>query len=49
LAITERHGLIVGARTFPSNPYDSRVLAEQLEQTSILPQEVQSAPRVNTV
>jgi transposase, IS5 family len=49
LAITERHGLIVGARAFPGNPYDGHVLAEQLEQTSILLQDVQDAPRVKTV
>jgi IS5 family transposase len=49
LAITERHGLIVGARAFPGNPYDGHVLAEQLEQTSILLQEAQGTPRVKTV
>jgi transposase, IS5 family len=49
LAITERHGLIVGARAFPGNPYDGHVLAEQLEQTSILLQEVQGEPCVKTV
>ena len=26
LAITERHGLIVGARAFPGNPYDDEKL-----------------------
>lgn len=49
LGITERHGLIVGARAFPGNPYDGHVLAEQLEQTSILLQEVQGEARVKTV
>jgi len=49
LAITERHGLIVGARAFPGNPYDGHVFAEQLEQTSILLQEVQGEARVKTV
>lgn len=49
LAITERHGLIVGARAFPGNPYDGHVLAEQLEQTSILLHEAQGTPRVKTV
>jgi transposase, IS5 family len=48
LAITEKQGLIVGARTFPGNPYDGHTLAEQLEQTSILLQDVPSAPRVKT-
>jgi transposase, IS5 family len=49
LAITEKHGLIVGARAFAGNPYDGHTLAEQLEQTSILLQDVQGAPRVKTV
>ncbi|GAB6852775.1 hypothetical protein JCM10599A_65790 [Paraburkholderia kururiensis] len=49
LAITEQHALIVGARAFAGNPYDGHVLAKQLEQTSILLQEVQGAPRVKTV
>jgi IS5 family transposase len=49
LAITEKQGLIVGARAFAGNPYDGHTLAEQLEQTSILLQDVQGAPRVKTV
>ena len=48
LAITEKQGLIVGARTFPGNPYDGHTLAEQLEQTSILLQDVPGTPRVKT-
>lgn len=36
IAITHRSGLIVGARTFPGNPYDGHILSAQLEQTSIL-------------
>ena len=36
VAVTHRRGLIVGARTFPGNPYDGHVLSEQLEQTRIL-------------
>lgn len=36
LAITHKSGLIVGARTFPGNPYDGHVLNAQLEQTGIL-------------
>ena len=36
LAITARQGLIVGARSFPGNPYDGDTLAEQLEQVAIL-------------
>jgi IS5 family transposase len=36
IAITAKRGLIVGARSFPGNPYDGDTLAEQLEQTEIL-------------
>ena len=36
LVVTHRHGLMVGARSFPGNPYDGHTLAEQLEQTNTL-------------
>ena len=36
IAITAKKGLIVGARSFPGNPYDGDTLAEHLEQTEIL-------------
>lgn len=36
IAVTHRQGLIVGARSFPGNPYDGDTLAEQLEQVGIL-------------
>jgi IS5 family transposase len=36
VAVTARKGLIVGARSFPGNPYDGDTLAEQLEQAEIL-------------
>ncbi len=48
LAITQKQGLIVGARAFPGNPYDGDMLAEQLEQTSILLQDVPGALRTKT-
>ena len=35
-AVTHQAGLIVGARSFPGNPFDGHTLAEQLEQTRIL-------------
>jgi IS5 family transposase len=35
-AVTAHKGLVVGARSFPGNPYDGDTLAEQLEQTAIL-------------
>ena len=37
LAVTHKFGLMVGARSFPSNPYDGHILAAQLEQTTNLP------------
>ena len=36
IAVTARKGLIVGARTFPGNPYDGDTLSEQVEQVEIL-------------
>jgi IS5 family transposase len=36
IAITAKRGLIVGARSFPGNPYDGDTLAEHWEQTGIL-------------
>jgi IS5 family transposase len=36
LAVTHKEGLVVGARSFCGAPYDGHTLAEQLEQTQIL-------------
>jgi IS5 family transposase len=36
IAVTHRSGLMVGARTFPCNPYDGHILSAQLERTNIL-------------
>ena len=36
IASTLKGNLILGARSFPNNPYDGHTLAEQLEQASIL-------------
>lgn len=44
-AITHKKGLIVGARTFPANPYDGHTLAEQLEQTRILIEDHGTSPK----
>ena len=49
LAITEKQGLIVGARAFPGNPYDGHTLAEQLEQSNILLQDLPGTPQPKTV
>jgi IS5 family transposase len=49
IAATARQGLMVGARAFPGNPYDGHTLAEQIEQTTILLQDVPGEPRPKTV
>ncbi len=36
--------MIVGARTFPGNPYDGHTLAEQIEQTTNLLQDLKVKP-----
>ena len=48
IATTEKGNLIVGARAFPGNPYDGHTLTEQIEQATILMQEVQGAPKPHT-
>ncbi len=45
LAVTHQKGLIVGARSFAGNPYDGHTLANQLEQTGILMQNLQISPK----
>ena len=37
--------MLVGARTFPGNPYDGHVLNQQLEQTAILLEDTGRSPR----
>lgn len=44
LAVTHGQGLIVGARSFPGNPYDGHILNAQLEQTGILLEDVGRTP-----
>lgn len=44
LAITHGQGMIVGARTFPGNPYDGHTLAAQLEQITTLLQDLEVRP-----
>jgi len=36
---------MVGARTFPGNPYDGHILSAQLEQTHILLEDVEREPK----
>jgi len=49
LAVTHRQGLVVGARSFPGNPFDGHTLAAQLEQTTTLLQDIGVAPKVAVV
>ena len=45
LVVTHKHGLMVGARSFPGNPYDGHVLSAQLEQTTNLLQDTGRSPK----
>jgi IS5 family transposase len=45
IAVTHKSGLMVGARSFPGNPYDAHTLWAQLEQTSILLEDVGRSPK----
>ena len=45
IAVTHRSGLVVGARTFPGNPYDGHIPSAQLEQTNILLEDVGVTPK----
>jgi IS5 family transposase len=49
LAVTPKRGLVVGARSFPGNPYDGHTLAAQLEQTSTLLEDLGVKPAVAIV
>lgn len=44
LAVTHKQGLMVGARSFPGNPYDGHILAAQIEQTTNLMQDLARRP-----
>ena len=45
LVVTHKQGLMVGARSFPGNPYDGHVLSAQLEQTANLLQDQAHKPK----
>ena len=49
IAVTHRKGLVVGARTFPGNPYDGHTLAAQIEQTSTLLENIGVKPATAVV
>ena len=38
--VTHKQGLLVGARSFTGNPYDGHILAAQMEQSTILMQDL---------
>ena len=44
LVVTHKQGLMVGARSFPGNPFDGHILAAQLEQTTNLMQDLGRSP-----
>lgn len=45
VAVTHKQGLLVGARSFTGNPYDGHILAAQMEQSTILLQDLHVAPK----
>jgi transposase, IS5 family len=49
MVVTHKRGLMVGARSFPGNPYDGHTLAEQLEQTRNLCQDIGVGPKTAVV
>ena len=49
IAVTHKSGLMVGARTFHGNPYDGRILSQQLEQTTILLEDIGRCPKEEIV
>ena len=46
LDMTLKGNLIVGARSFPGNPYDGHTMHKQIEQSTILMQDVGVKPEV---
>mgnify|MGYP001169815332 FL=1 len=49
VALTHKRGLMVGTRSFPGNPYDGHILAEQLEQVTILTEDTGARPKLVVV
>ncbi len=45
LAVTHKQGLLVGARSFTGNPYDGHILSAQMEQSTILLQDLDVSPK----
>lgn len=49
MAVTRKSGLVVGARSFPGNPYDGHTLTGQIEQTTTLLQDLGVKPTTAVV
>ena len=49
MAVTHNSGLVVGARSFPGNPYDGHTLAGQIEQTTTLLEDIGVKPKTAVV
>lgn len=45
VAVTHKQGLMVGARSMPGNPWDGHTLREQIEQTTILLEDIGIKPK----
>lgn len=45
VAVTYKQGLLVGARSFTGNPYDGHILSAQMEQSTILLQDLNVSPK----
>ena len=45
VAVTHKSALMVGARSFPGNPWDGHTLAEQIEQSTILLEDIGVKPK----
>lgn len=49
MAVAHNKGLILGARSFPGNPYDGHTLAGQIEQTTLLLHDIGVRPTTAVV
>ena len=45
VAVTHKQGLMVGARSFPGMPWDSHTPTEQIEQSTILLEDIAVKPK----
>ena len=49
VVVSHQHGLMLGARTFPGNPYDGHILSAVLEQATNLTQDLSCRSNSNTL